>query len=298
MKRWIQISIVSILLVAVVNISFLNYQMRTRKLDILYTQGRTTQLVEQLVERDCMLYKKLLGNIQDNICEEQIPNLVERLNPTVVCVNVIAKTRHPMTGKEVLTYVNASGMVLDKEGNILTASHVVDSLKGFLSDPNTYWDVKATVQIYSGEIFEIRNFINIPFDISNPESLVSSIDLGILKIDIPDCLELTPVQFGDIRDLRIGRSLLMIGNPGGLTNSISTGVVSRIGKFLGGSQIFIQVDTSVNLGNSGGPIFGLNGKCYGLVSLIYPNGTLGFCVSSSDILENIPKLLEQLAAKQ
>ena len=138
-----------------------------------------------------------------------------------------------------------SGFVIDAEGHILTNAHVVegaDEIKVELADER---EVSATVV-----------GIDLPTD------------LAVLKVDAEG---LTPVELGDSDTLEVGDFVLAIGNPFGLPQTVSAGIVSAKGRANMGIvdyESFIQTDAAVNPGNSGGPLIDLDGRVVGVNTAI------------------------------
>jgi len=102
-------------------------------------------------------------------------------------------------------------------------------------------------------------------------------DLAVLKID-PAVLPLNPIEVGTSSDLRVGQSVLAIGNPFGLDFTLTTGIVSALGRDMDGAggrpiKDCIQTDAAINPGNSGGPLLDSHGRLIGMNTMIYaPNG--------------------------
>src|SRR6202007_834880 len=110
-------------------------------------------------------------------------------------------------------------------------------------------------------------------------------DVALLKIksDKP----LPSVEFGDDRQVRVGDWVVAVGNPFGLSNPVTAGIVSSIGRDVGNGPYtdFIQIDAPINRGNSGGPTFDLRGQVIGMNSMIYsPSGGrvgIGFAIPAT-----------------
>jgi serine protease Do len=139
-----------------------------------------------------------------------------------------------------------TGVITDKEGHILTNNHVIgdaDDITVRLSDTRTF---KATVV---GK---------------DPKT-----DLAVIKINAPD---LVPAKLGDSDTLKIGEWVVASGNPFGLDNTITAGIVSAKGRSnvgISDYEDFIQTDAAINPGNSGGPLVNLLGEVVGINSAIY-----------------------------
>jgi S1-C subfamily serine protease len=156
-----------------------------------------------------------------------------------------------------------SGFLIDTTGHILTNYHVVQgaqTIEVTLGDQTRY---KAK---YIGA--DTRN------------------DIALIQID-PGTHKLTPLTLGDSRNLLVGQRVLAIGNPFGFQSTLTTGVVSSLGRTVQtGENTFIdeaiQTDASINRGNSGGPLLNSHGEVIGISSAIYaPTGTtagIGFAI--------------------
>ncbi|WP_120635645.1 Do family serine endopeptidase [Ruegeria sp. EL01] len=160
-----------------------------------------------------------------------------------------------------------SGFVLDEEGYIVTNHHVVDNAS------------TVTVRLSDDREFEA--------EVVGTDPLT---DLAVLKIDAGETLQ--AVDLGDSDVIRVGEDVVAIGNPFGLSSTVTTGIVSAKGRSIsqGPYAEFIQTDAAINKGNSGGPLFNMEGEVVGVNSAIYsPSGGsvgLGFAVTSN-IVEHI-----------
>ncbi|MEM9125574.1 MAG: Do family serine endopeptidase [Pseudomonadota bacterium] len=160
-----------------------------------------------------------------------------------------------------------SGFVLDGAGYIVTNHHVVDNASAI------------TVKLSDDSTFEAEVIGTDPLT-----------DIAVLKIDAGR--DLQAVQLGDSDVIRVGEDVVAIGNPFGLSSTVTTGIVSAKGRNIsqGPYAEFIQTDAAINKGNSGGPLFNMDGEVVGVNSAIYsPSGGsvgLGFAVTSN-IVEHI-----------
>lgn len=145
----------------------------------------------------------------------------------------------------------ASGFVISADGYVLTNNHVTEDAD------------EITVVMGDGQKYENVTLIG-----SDDQS-----DVALLKIE--DAEGLPYLELGDSDELEIGEWVIAIGNPFGLTETLTVGVVSGLGRKVpgGGSvyQDFIQTDAAINPGNSGGPLLNLDGKVVGINSAIYSN---------------------------
>ena len=164
-----------------------------------------------------------------------------------------------------------SGFIIDKSGEIVTNDHVVENGK------------KITVKLPDGREFDAKLI-----------GADKATDIALLKVksDKP----LPTVEFGDDRQVRVGDWVIAVGNPFGLSNTVTAGIVSSIGRDIGNGPYtdFIQIDAPINRGNSGGPTFDLQGKVIGMNSMIFsPSGGsvgIGFAIPSTTIYEIVAQL--------
>jgi len=138
-----------------------------------------------------------------------------------------------------------SGFIVGSNGIILTNAHVVANAQ------------KVTVKLKDRREFEAKV-------LGQDEAS----DVAVVKIDAKD---LPTVRFGDPRSVKVGQWVVAIGAPFGFDNSVTAGIVSALGRNLPDDSYvpFIQTDVAVNPGNSGGPLFNLNGEVIGINSQIY-----------------------------
>ncbi len=155
-----------------------------------------------------------------------------------------------------------SGFIISEDGYVVTNHHVIDRAD------------EIVVTLPNGDEYdaEIKG--------SDPKT-----DLALLKLK--DASDLPFVPWGDDKNSRVGDWVLAIGNPFGLGGSASTGIISALGRDIrsGPYDDFIQVDAAINRGNSGGPLFNMNGEVIGINSMIYsPSGGsvgIGFAIPAS-----------------
>jgi serine protease Do len=155
-----------------------------------------------------------------------------------------------------------SGFVISADGYVVTNHHVIDGAD----------EIVVTLTDGTEHEAEIKG--------SDPKT-----DLALLKLK--DVSDLAFVPWGDDEQSRVGDWVLAIGNPFGLGGSASTGIISAIGRDIqaGPYDDFIQVDAAINRGNSGGPLFNMQGQVIGINSMIYsPSGGsvgIGFAIPAN-----------------
>jgi serine protease Do len=168
-----------------------------------------------------------------------------------------------------------SGFIINKDGYILTNNHVVENADEILVRLNDEQELPATIV---GR---------------DPKT-----DIALIKIE-DKAGNLRPISLGDSDDLRVGDWVMAIGNPFGLDSSVTAGIVSAKGRFIGQGSYdnFIQTDAAINPGNSGGPLIDLRGHVVGINSAIFSrtggNIGIGFAIPINLAKELLPQLQEK-----
>src|SRR5476649_671861 len=230
----------------------------------------------------------------ENSAPFSFADLVERVSPAVVTITSETTTTDsdsdsdniPAPFRDLFNQFNngqkpqphkalsaGSGFIIDKAGYVVTNNHVVDASK------------KITVKLPDGRSFTAKLV-----------GTDAATDVALLKIasDKP----LPTVEFGNDKTLRVGDWVVAVGNPFGLSNSVTAGIVSSLGRSnIESSQqytSFIQIDAPINRGNSGGPTFDLRGQVIGMNSMIFsPSGGsvgIGFAIPATTIHDVVAQL--------
>jgi len=194
--------------------------------------------------------------------------LFERVSPAVANVQTSIlrpQSRLSLGSGSSMPLGAGSGFVWDDQGHVITNYHVVNG--GPAGRPGGELPRKVTVKLAGSDDQVEAKVVGWEADK----------DLCVLKID-PALLPLTPIEVGTSSDLKVGQSVLAIGNPFGLDFTLTTGIVSAIGRDVDGAggrpiKDCIQTDAAINPGNSGGPLLDSRGRLIGMNTMIYaPNG--------------------------
>lgn len=210
--------------------------------------------------------------------EQATIELFKQTSPSVVYITTTSLRRDIFSMNVFeLPRGTGSGFVWNEEGYIVTNSHVVQGANGIqvrLADQST-WDARLV-----GE---------------DPDH-----DIAVVKISAP-AGKLSPLKVGTSRDLQVGQSVLAIGNPFGLDQTLTTGVISGLGREIRTAENskaimgVIQTDAAINPGNSGGPLLDSAGRLIGINTAIYsPSGTyagVGFAVPVDTVQRSVVQLI-------
>lgn len=221
-----------------------------------------------------------LANATSNLMpvENKTIEIYRRAVPSTVNVSNIKLARNFFYGEVEVPQGAGSGFVYDELGHIITNYHVVQGGSTFVvtfhNDPKQY---KASIVGVA------------------PEK-----DIAVLKLDNKP-IKLSPIDFGSSKELLVGQHSFAIGSPFGLDYTLTTGVISALGRKIdgvGGVKIndMIQTDAAINMGNSGGPLLDSSGKLIGMNTVIFStsgsSAGLGFAVPSDTIKVIVPQLIQ------
>lgn len=214
---------------------------------------------------------------ETGLLQDELVNLYNNVSPGVVFIQVFSPIGSGL----------GSGFVIDKQGHIVTNYHVVEGAEDlevhFQNGLKVYGDVVGV-------------------DLDS--------DIAVIQVDVdPDYL--VPLVLGDSQQVRVGQTVVAIGNPYGLSGSMTVGIVSARGRTLdsirqtSGGNFYsagdlIQTDATINPGNSGGPLLNLNGEVIGINRAIQTAGSttmgnpvntgIGFAISSNILARVLPAL--------
>ena len=204
--------------------------------------------------------------------EQLLIDLYQRVNPSVVAILVEDQTGGAL----------GTGFVIDTEGHVVTNFHVVEGAQ------------QIEVDFPSG--FKTRGQV-LGTDADS--------DLAVIKMDtLPE--QLIPVPLGDSDQVQVGQRVVAIGNPFGLSGTMTIGIVSGLGRTLQSVRTtesgafsapdIIQTDAAINRGNSGGPLLNLQGEVIGVNKALESetgfNAGIGFAVASNTVKQVVPYLIK------
>jgi S1-C subfamily serine protease len=202
----------------------------------------------------------------------QITSKVSTVNPYIIVNGNPLESQSTRLG---------SGFVYDSAGHIITNHHVVADAK------------EVDVRFVDGNIYSAKVLGTDPYN-----------DIAVLEI-IDDFSEesIIPLALADSSKLEVGQQVVAIGNPFGLSNTMTTGIVSQVGRLLPNREAgfsipnVIQTDAAINPGNSGGPMLDLQGHVIGINTAIQSTtgefSGVGFAVPSNTIKRIVPSLIEK-----
>ena len=209
-----------------------------------------------------------------------LENIYQRVDPAVVNIEIVSRFHGPSD----IIDSSGSGFVLDTGGHIVTNAHVVRDAEEIL------------VTFYDGAVAKAEL---VGYDDYS--------DLAVISVPT-DKATLLPVTLGDSNALHVGQRVIAIGNPFGLQGSMTEGIISALGRSLPSAQMLdaryqpygnpsiIQVDASVNPGNSGGPLLDTYGRVIGITTAIRSDTGgfqgIAFAVPVNTVKRIVPQLIE------
>jgi S1-C subfamily serine protease len=207
-----------------------------------------------------------------DVGEQLVINVYEKASPAVVHIASTVITLSFFWGP-IPQEGTGSGFIIDKEGHIVTNNHVVEGAE----------EVHVT----------LADGTRVPAKVVGTDQYN---DLAVIKIDVPP-EKLYPVELGSSADLRVGQRAIAIGNPFGLDRTLTTGVISSLGRPLeveSGRVIYnvIQTDAAINPGNSGGPLLDSRGRVIGVNTAIKTGAeNIGFAIPVDTVKRVVPELI-------
>ena len=204
-------------------------------------------------------------------------DLFEAASRSVVCIRTFSRHVEEAAGAvHELPLGAGSGFVWDRQGHVVTNFHVIDGAEQVevaLAD-HSHWRARLV-------------------------GLAPELDLAVLRIDAP-AERLVPLPVGDSTRLRVGQTVLAVGNPFGFDHTLTTGIVSALGRTVdspSGARIHdvVQTDAAINPGNSGGPLIDSRGRLVGVNTAIYgtsgSSAGVGFAIPAAAVVRAVPLLV-------
>lgn len=217
-----------------------------------------------------------LVNITD--VEAATIKLFKEVSPSVVFITT-SKLKRDFYTRDIFKVKSGSGsgFIWDSEGHIVTNYHVIEGSSNY------------TVTLSDQRVFEAELV-----------GVEASKDLAVLRIDAKKG-QLTPIMVGSYDELKVGQSVYAIGNPFGLDHTLTTGIISALGReitSISGRPIkdVIQTDAAINPGNSGGPLLDSSSRLIGVNTMIYsPSGAsagIGFSIPVDVVSWAVPDIIK------
>lgn len=235
----------------------------------------TIQMQNQIDENELQVQNQI-DEINNLIATESetlsLMEIFEKAEPGVVRVNTIRNQTMNETGGV------GSGFVFDKMGHIITNAHVIE---GSTKTVVTFLDGRS----YNAKIIGMDEYT----------------DIGVIKVNA-DLKLLQPLSLGDSSNLNVGEPITAIGNPFGLSGSMTSGIVSQMGRLLPSGSGYsipdvIQTDAAINPGNSGGPLLNMRGNIVGINTAIQSTTGeftgVGFAIPSQTVAKIVPTLISE-----
>ncbi|MDR0978450.1 MAG: trypsin-like peptidase domain-containing protein [Lachnospiraceae bacterium] len=244
-------------------------------------------------EKEVVVRQTLSNNFEQVSLTEYSDTAIYSANkvlPSIVGINVEYNITsnsfyRGMQGQISTATASGSGIIISEDGYILTNNHIINS-----SDSSSYYSVsEATsvkVKLYNDETEYEAKIIGT--DIQT--------DLAVIKIEKTD---LTPAEIGDSSICKVGEFVLAVGNPLGMQNSVSSGIISAVNRKVkaddGTEYVLIQTDSAINSGNSGGALVNSKGQIIGVNTLkMFGSGIegMGFAIPINDTIDIYKQLIE------
>ena len=206
-------------------------------------------------------------------CRESVPDLYKRMSPTVVSIAATSISLYDIDHR--MDRVAGSGVIVDASGLVLTNSHVV------------FGRQIITVTLDDGT--------TLPAQLVGADPLF---DIAVIRIPRPPEGTLPVARLGNSEHLLVGQEVYAIGNPFGLEQTLTRGIVSAVNRLLPGGSLpvrepLIQTDTAINPGSSGGPLIDACGDIVGITTALLENAQgIGFAIPSDLAKDVMPQLVK------
>lgn len=211
--------------------------------------------------------------------ENRFATVIDAVVPSVVGIETSDGSRRFASDERSYLWPampQGTGVIIDDQGHILTNFHVISDAEQVL------------VRLSDGKLIEHEDVELVGFNVLA--------DIAVLKIDEPD---LMPIEFGNSDAIEVGDTVLAIGNPFGLNQTVTSGIISAKGRHASLDngptyQEFLQTDAAINPGNSGGPLVNMRGELIGINTAIFGEESqgIGFAIPSHLAENTVDQLLE------
>lgn len=210
--------------------------------------------------------------------EQQNISVYEKCNEAVVNITTQVMGYNWFYEPVYTSSGSGSGSIIDKRGYVVTNVHVIENAS------------VITISLSDGSSYEGKIVGQ------DKES-----DIAVLKFEVPQNVVLKTISFGDATNLKVGQKVIAIGNPFGLERTMTTGIISGLGRPIQESQNviirnMIQTDAAINPGNSGGPLLDSQGRMIGINTIIYSksgsSSGVGFAIPVSTARRVVSDLLK------
>ncbi|HJJ21810.1 MAG: trypsin-like peptidase domain-containing protein [Crenarchaeota archaeon] len=241
------------------------------------------EMQNQINENEVQVQTQIDENeVQVQTQIDKINNLILEKPKTLSLIEIFEKSEPGVV--RVNTQTNngtggvGSGFVFDKKGHIITNAHVIDDATKIVI---TFLDGRS----YNAEIIGMDKYT----------------DIGVIKVNA-DLKLLHPLSLGDSSNLEVGEPITAIGNPFGLSGSMTSGIISQMGRLLPSDSGYsipdvIQTDAAINPGNSGGPLLNMRGEIVGINTAIQSTTGeftgVGFAIPSQTVAKIVPTLISE-----
>ncbi len=276
-KKWIIFLVIIILITSITGVTSLYDQ----SLNVISSQLS----VSESIEIQSNTAHAEINDIKDNINRLSLIELFEKTESGVVSISVEKNNGVEISSIPFNNAAVGSGFVSDRQGHIITNNHVVRDAQ------------KIVVTFTNGHSYNAEIVGTDP-----------STDLAVIKIiaddtsPLPSTAILSPLSLGQSSKIKVGQQIAAIGNPFGLSGSMTSGIVSQIGRLIPSENSgfsmpdMIQTDAAINPGNSGGPLLNMYGEVVGInTAILSATGEfigVGFAIPSDTASKIIPSLIE------
>lgn len=218
------------------------------------------------------------------LSQEALSQFYEVVAPSVVSIQVETTVASPFSLEGIPSGGQGSGFIYDNNGHIVTNNHVVE-------------DATSITVVFHNGFWADAELVA-----TDPQA-----DLAVLQVTPPENFNWQPLPLADPDSLRVGHTVVALGNPFGLSSTMTTGIVSAMGRdhsvqdsgtnYTYTLPELIQTDAAINPGNSGGPLLNLRGEVVGVNFAIQSrsasNSGVGFSIPASIISRVVPALIEE-----